>query len=183
MRGIAELDLAPARAMSGVRAAISLLGDDRMVRYVGQPIAAVAAKDRDTAVKAIAAIGVTSERLPSVIGLDAARKPDAPVVFEKSNRKKAGNVSEGTARRLRGTERPRPILGLLAAGKKGAGTGLPAHARRGNPLLVEEIFRTGTQQHACLEPHATVARFDGDRLTVHVSTQAVFHVMELLAKR
>jgi xanthine dehydrogenase YagR molybdenum-binding subunit len=28
-----------------------------------------------------------------------------------------------------------------------------------------------------------VARFDGDRLTVHVSTQAVFHVMELIAKR
>ena len=52
-----------------------------------------------------------------------------------------------------------------------------------NPLLVEETFRTGTQQHACLEPHAAVARFDGDRLTVHVSTQAVFHVMELIAKR
>src|SRR6478609_6328453 len=47
----------------------------------------------------------------------------------------------------------------------------------------EGTFRTGTQQHACLEPHAAVARFDGDRLTVHVSTQAVFHVMELIAKR
>ena len=43
---IAELDLAPARAIPGVSAAISLLGDDRIVRYVGQPIAAVAAKDR-----------------------------------------------------------------------------------------------------------------------------------------
>src|ERR1700736_4964961 len=52
-----------------------------------------------------------------------------------------------------------------------------------NPWLVEETFRTGTQSHACLEPHATVARFDGDRLTVHVSTQAVFHLMELIAKR
>ena len=28
-----------------------------------------------------------------------------------------------------------------------------------------------------------MARFDGDRLTVHVSTQAVFHLMELIAKR
>ena len=92
---IAELDLAPALAMAGVVAAVSLLGDDRMVRYVGEPIAAVAAKDRKTAIAAIAAIRITSERLPSVIGLDAARKPDAPVVFEKSSRKKAGNVSEG----------------------------------------------------------------------------------------
>ena len=90
---IVELDLAPARAISGVMAAISLLGDDRTVRYVGEPVAAVAAKDRKTAVAAIAAIRITSEPLPSVIGLDAARKPDAPVVFEKSNRKKAGNVS------------------------------------------------------------------------------------------
>src|SRR5882672_1830806 len=52
-----------------------------------------------------------------------------------------------------------------------------------NPWLVEEVFRTGTQSHACLEPHATVARFDGDRLTLHVSTQSVFHVMKLIAKR
>src|SRR5207253_2190737 len=34
-----------------------------------------------------------------------------------------------------------------------------------------------------LEPHAAVARFDGDELTVHVSTQAVFHLKELIAKR
>src|SRR3954462_688049 len=47
---ITELDLAPARAMAGVGAAISLLGDDRTVRFVGDPIAAVAAKDRKTAI-------------------------------------------------------------------------------------------------------------------------------------
>src|SRR5260370_15905238 len=94
---IGEIDLAPARAISGVGAVISLLGDDRMVRFVGQPIAAVAAKDRKTALAAIAAIKITSERLPSVIGLDAARKPGAAIVFDKSNRKKAGNASEGPA--------------------------------------------------------------------------------------
>src|SRR5258707_13292983 len=53
---ISELDLAPARAVPGVGAVISLLGDDRMGRYVGQPIAAVAAKDRKTAGAALAAI-------------------------------------------------------------------------------------------------------------------------------
>src|SRR5260370_1125148 len=55
--------------------------------------------------------------------------------------------------------------------------------KENNPLLVEGTFRTGTQSHACLEPHAAVARFDGDRLIVHVSTQIVFHLMELIAKR
>jgi xanthine dehydrogenase YagR molybdenum-binding subunit len=180
---IAELDLAPARAISGVSAAISLLGDDRTVRYVGQPIAAVAAKDRDTAVKAIAAIGITSERLPSVIGLDAARKPDAPIVFEKSNRKKAGNVSEGTAAPASWTGNVRGPSSAFSQRARKARNWVAGAREARNPLLVEETFRTGTQQHACLEPHATVARFDGDRLTVHVSTQAVFHLMELLAKR
>ena len=52
-----------------------------------------------------------------------------------------------------------------------------------NKLLVEATFRTATQQHACLEPHAAVARFDGDRLTLHASTQQVFHLKEQIAKR
>jgi xanthine dehydrogenase YagR molybdenum-binding subunit len=180
---IADLDLAPARAMPGVGAVISLLGDDRVVRFVGQPIAAVAASDRNTALAAIAAITFASERLPSVIGLDAARKSDAPVVFEKASRKKAGNVSEGAPApaawngNLRG-----PSSAFSNKAKKARGWVAEARAA-GNPLLVEETFRTGTQSHACLEPHATVARFEGDSLTVHVSTQSVFHVMELLAKR
>ncbi|QWG17431.1 molybdopterin-dependent oxidoreductase [Bradyrhizobium sediminis] len=180
---IAELDLAPARALAGVSAAVSLLGDDRIVRYVGAPIAAVAAKDRKTALAAIAAIRLTSEALPSVIGLDAARQSDAPVVFEKSARKKAGDVSEGA-----GGPAPwnRNIRGPSAAfsNKAGKARSWIAAAREDeNPLLVEATFRTGTQSHACLEPHAAVARFDGDSLTVHVSTQAVFHLMEMIAKR
>src|SRR4029434_8762877 len=60
---------------------------------------------------------------------------------------------------------------------------LSSHSAPNKPTRVWAAFRTGTQQHSCLEPHAAVARFDGDHLTVHVSTQAVFHLMELIAKR
>lgn len=180
---IAELDLAPARAIAGVGAVIALLGDDHIVRYVGDPIAAVAARDRNIALAAVAAITFRTEPLPSAIGLDEARKPDAPVVFERSARKKAGNVSEGGGS-------PAPWKGNIR-GPSAAFSKSPKKVRSwvggaretNNPLLVEGTFRTGTQQHACLEPHAAVARFDGDRLTVHVSTQSVFHLMELIAKR
>ncbi|MDI1267268.1 MAG: molybdopterin-dependent oxidoreductase [bacterium] len=180
---ISQLDLAAARAMPGVAAVISLLGDDNVVRFVGAPIAAVAAKDRKTALAALDAIKLNSEALPSAIGLSEARKPDAPVVFEKSARKKAGNVSEGGGS-------PAPWKGNIR-GPSAAFSKKPKKVRSWvdgaraakNPLLVEGTFRTGTQQHACLEPHAAVARFDGDRLTVHVSTQSVFHLMELIAKR
>jgi xanthine dehydrogenase YagR molybdenum-binding subunit len=180
---ITELDLAPARAIAGVSAAISLLGDDRMVRFVGDPIAAVAAKDRKTAMAAIDAIRVTSEALPSVIGLDAARKSDAPVVFEKSDRKKAANVSEGAGAPAPWNGNVRGPSAAFSNKAKKARNWIGAARDEKNPWLVEGIFRTGTQSHSSLEPHAAVARFDGDRLTVHVSTQWVFHVMELIAKR
>jgi xanthine dehydrogenase YagR molybdenum-binding subunit len=180
---IIAIDLAPARAIPGVSAAIALLGDDRIVRYVGDPIAAVAAKDRATALKALAAIRITSERLPSVIGLDAARAADAPALFDKSNRKKAGNVSEGTAAPAKWKQNVRgPSAAFSHKAKKARSWVAEARAQQ-NPWLVEGTFRTGTQSHACLEPHAAVARFDGDCLTVHVSTQAVFHLMELIVKR
>jgi xanthine dehydrogenase YagR molybdenum-binding subunit len=180
---IVELDLAPALAIPGVIAAISLLGDDRIVRYVGDPIAAVAATDGKTAIAAIAAIRIVSESLPSVLGLDAARQVDAPVVFEKSSRKKAGNVSEGAGSPAPWKGNVRGPSSAFSHKSKKARNWLDTARKAQNPLLVEGTFRTGTQQHACLEPHATVARFDGDRLTVHVSTQAVFHLMELIAKR
>jgi xanthine dehydrogenase YagR molybdenum-binding subunit len=179
---IDKLDLAPALALPGVTA-VSLLDDDRMVRYVGYPIAAVAAKDRKTALAAISAIKFSSVPLPSVIGLDAARKPDAPVVFEKASRKKAGNVSEGAGGPAAWNGNVRgPSAAFSLKPKKARGWIDGARAAH-DPLLVEETFRTATQQHTCLEPHAAVARFDGDRLTVHVSTQAVFHLKELIAKR
>ena len=180
---ITELDLAPARAIAGVSAAISLLGDDRIVRYIGDPIAAVAAKDRKTAMEAIAAIRVTSEALPSVIGLDAARRSDSPVVFEKSDRKKAGNVSEGAGGPAPWNGNVRGPSAAFSNRAKKARNWITAARDQQNPWLVEGIFRTGTQSHTSLEPHTTVARFDGDSLTVHASTQSVFHVMELIAKR
>jgi xanthine dehydrogenase YagR molybdenum-binding subunit len=180
---ITGLDLAPARALAGVAAAISLLADDGMVRFVGAPIAAVAAKDRRTALEAIAATKFDHQELPAVIGLDAARRDDAPVVFDKANRKRAGNVSEGGGgpAAWKGNVRG-PSAPFAQKGKHAKGWIAEARAAR-NPLLVEETFRVSTQQHASLEPHAAVARFDGDQLTVHISTQAVHEVMTKIAKR
>ncbi len=179
---IEALDFAEALAIPGVAAAISLLGEDRTVRYVGQQIAAVAAADRETALRACAAIKVQYRELPPVVGMDAARMPTAPEIFAGS-RKSAGNASEGMAmptpwrRNVRG---PSSAFSLKA---KKARNWIAAAREAGDPLLFEATFRTGAQQHCSLEPHAAVARFDGDRLTVHVSTQAVFELKKLIAKR
>ncbi len=180
---ITALDLAPARAVDGVTAAISLLPDDSMVRFVGAPIAAVAARDRAAALQAIAAIRLTAEAKPATIGLDAARQADAPVVFERADRKKAGNVSEGGGAPVGWNGNLRGPSAAFSSSAKTAKRLIDAARQAKNPLLVEATFRTPTQAHACLEPHAAVARFDGDELTVHISTQAVYEVSEELAKR
>ncbi|MGY3237014.1 MULTISPECIES: molybdopterin-dependent oxidoreductase [unclassified Bradyrhizobium] len=181
---ITGLDLAPARTIPGVAAVVPLLDDDNMIRFVGAPIAAVAARDRRTALKAIAAITFRPEPLPAVIGLEAARRDDAPVVFEKQDRKRAGNVSEGAGGapvswkgNVRGPSAP------FSQKARQARHWLDEARAQRNPLLVEETFRVSTQQHASLEPHAAVARFDGDQLTVHISTQAIHESMEKIAKR
>jgi xanthine dehydrogenase YagR molybdenum-binding subunit len=180
---ITGLDLAPARAIPGVAAVIPLLEEDNMVRFVGAPIAAVAARDRRTALQAIAAITFTPEQLPAVVGLDAARRDDAPIVFEKKDRKRAGNVSEGGGGPVSWKGNVRGPSALFSQKAKRAKGWLTEAREASNPLLVEETFRVSTQQHACLEPHAAVARFDGDQLIVHASTQAVREAMEKISKR
>jgi xanthine dehydrogenase YagR molybdenum-binding subunit len=180
---ITGLDVAPARAIPGVAAAISLLADDSIVRYVGAPIAAVAAKDRRTALAALTAIKFSNETLPAAIGLDAARRADAPVVFEKASRKYAGNVSEGGGSPASWNGNVRGPSAAFSQKGKRAKTWLAEARERRDPLLVESTFRAATQAHASLEPHAAVARFDGDHLTVHISTQAVYEVRAKLSKR
>ncbi|WP_076866457.1 molybdopterin-dependent oxidoreductase [Bradyrhizobium mercantei] len=179
---ITALDLAAARALAGVTA-VSLLGDDKIVRYVGEPIAAVAAPDRKSALAALVAIKLTSERLPAVVGLDAGRKDDAPVVFDKASRKRAGNVSEAAGGPAPWKQNIRGPTAVFSTRAKKARNWVDEARQANNALLVEATFRTATQQHACLEPHAAVARFDGDRLTLHASTQQVFHLKEQIAKR
>ena len=75
----------------------------------------------------------------------------------------------------------RPRLSRTRPRRRGAGS--PTRARREIRCWSKRHSAPARSQHTSLEPHAAVARFDGDRLTVHVSTQAVFHVMELIAKR
>src|SRR5216684_2684460 len=65
------------------------------VRYVGEPVAAVAALDLATAEEALGLIQVDYEELPAVVGIDAAVKKDAPLIHEE----KGSNI--GTHEKVR----------------------------------------------------------------------------------
>jgi CO/xanthine dehydrogenase Mo-binding subunit len=104
--GIVKLDTKKAEKMSGVRAVIThkdvplnvyghlsalgipadepLLAEDD-VRYQGQPIAAVAADDEETAMAAVEAIQLDLEERPALFDLRKAADPDAPVIHQWGN--------------------------------------------------------------------------------------------------
>jgi xanthine dehydrogenase YagR molybdenum-binding subunit len=179
---VLDINLDKARAQPGVGAAILLLNSDHMLRFVGQEIAAVAACDAHTARAALRNIEVSYELLPGVILAEAAQKRDAAVVF-RGLFKNAPNAGEGPRipcwwrGNLRGPTsafsiRRRRARRLISAARKGD-----------SPLLIEGIWRTQAQCHTAFEPHAAVARFDGEALTLHISTQAVGEVAAAVAKR
>ncbi|HLX26692.1 MAG TPA: xanthine dehydrogenase family protein molybdopterin-binding subunit [Candidatus Cybelea sp.] len=67
--------------------------------------------------------------------------------------------------------------------------GGPAASRRGDPQAafvaaparVEQTYRTPTEHHNPIETHATIAQWDGDRLTLHDSSQWAFGVQRRMA--
>ena len=72
---------------------------------------------------------------------------------------------------------------------KGRVAGKPADSVRGNPdaglsaaaVKVDETYRTPTEHHNPMEPHATTATWDGDKLTVYDATQYTYGVRHSLA--
>ena len=131
---------------------------------------------------ALAAIKVDYETLPSVVGPEAARKADAPILFPRGKGQKH-NAGEGAGAPASWSGNVRGPTSAFSRKKKSARRSIDKARADGDPLLFEGTFRTGIQQHACLEPHAAVARFDGDGLTVDVSTQAVAELKTKIAKR
>ena len=147
---ITAIDLAPAAAMKGVRAAVTIAKVGDKVRYVGDEIAAVAASTEDAARDAVRAIKVEYEVLPFLATVDQAMRPEAPAVFDNGNTKTSQTEEEGN----------------LQAGFSSA-----AH-------VVEQTYATQVQTHVSLETHGCVCEWEGDKLTAWVSTQAVHGTRE-----
>src|SRR5437588_3518725 len=49
-------------------------------------------------------------------------------------------------------------------------------------VKIDQVYTTPIQHHNPMEPHATIAQWDGDRLTVHDATQYISNVKRSLAK-
>jgi xanthine dehydrogenase YagR molybdenum-binding subunit len=179
---VLSIDVSEARAMDGVSAVVEMLDNERIVRYVGQEVAAVAAVDYRTAEAALSRIKVQYEVLPAAIGMEAARASDAPTVFagRKNNVPSSG---EGMMIPGRWQNNVRSSIVSLTARQAGKARARIAQARAANDrLLVAGRWCTNAQSHTTLEPHSSVADWKDEQLTVYASTQACHRLARQIAE-
>ena len=142
------------------------------VRYVGDPIAAVAAADTATARKAASALDVTYEERDAVFDPDAATAEDAPRIHdpaEVENTQPGADYDRNVEARVTGE------IGDVEAA-------FTAASEREDRTIVETTWETPHQSHCVPEPHTTIARRDeDDRYHLISSTQVPYHVRRQLA--
>ncbi len=150
---VASIDLSPALAVPGVLAAVKLA--QASVHYAGDQVAAVAAVDERTAEKALALIQVDYKILPFVVDWEKAKETGAPQVRDgKSNVEKMNDYARGDVAK-----------GFAEA-----------------DIVLERTYATGFEIHHPTETHASIATWEGDKLTVYDSTQAVHSTRDGLAR-
>jgi xanthine dehydrogenase YagR molybdenum-binding subunit len=144
-----------------------------VVRYAGQPVAAVAAATPEAAEEAARLVKVQYDALPFVVELDKARAADAPLVFpgaadaEGSAGGGGGPKDVPQTGNVHGPSLHR--IGEIEQGLKEA------------DVVVEGHYITQVQTHSALETHGVVADWKPDLLTVWASTQGTASVREELA--
>ena len=150
----------------------SIVATDK-VRYVGDPVAAVAAVDEATAEEALSLIEVEYEELPAVTTLEEALGPDAPLVHEASSTEgELHGYRYQVAEEFRGTN----ICYHFNFSRGDIGEGFKKAA-----YIFQDTFVFPRVQHYSMEPHTTVAAVDGGRITLWASTQDPFTLRQHLA--
>ena len=148
------------------------------IKYAGQPIAAVAAVDKQTADKAITLIRIEYEEKPFVVDLQQAMKPDAPTVFDAPVDQEGTAASEGPAKGLKLVGN---VRGPSTESFLGGPTGDIEKGLAAADLVVEGKFKTQVQTHSTLETHGCVVDWKPDLLTIYASTQSTKSVRKEFA--
>ncbi len=119
------------------------------VRFAGEPVAAVAAIDRHTAEEALRHITVEYEVLPFVLEPEEAMKPGAVQIWPD------GNLS------LDIKNEAKPITERRGNIEEGF---------RNSAMVFEDRYSTAFVHNAQMEPRASLAVWEGDKLTMYTPT-------------
>ena len=131
------------------------------VRFVGEPIAAVAACNRHVAEEALLLIAVDYEELPFVLDPEEALKPGAPQIWPEGN--------------LCLNNRNEPLPTGTKHGDVEAGF-------RDADRIFEDRYTTAFQHNAQMEPRSAVAAWEGDKLTVYTPTGGIANCRHDIAR-
>ena len=132
------------------------------VRYLGEPVAVVAAEDEETARRAVNLIEIDYEPLPAILSPEDGVAEDAAIIHEdlESYLKVFPAVCYGNV-----ASECELIEGDLEAGWAEA------------EVVVEGEFETAAQAHLAIEPCGALAEIDPDgRVTLWSANQSVFRV-------
>lgn len=150
---VIRVDLSRAFAHPGVKAVLDF--EKKTVRYAGEEVAAVAAVSAEVADEALNLINVTYETLSFSVVEEKSMLLGAMEIHPQ------GNVE---IRKSRQKEQGDFEVGLARSDK-----------------TIEATYRVPVQTHNSLEVHGSVARWEGENLTVWCSTQGVVGVRDDLA--
>jgi len=139
------------------------------VRFVGDPVAAVAAETPELAAEAAAQVHVEYEPLPPIFDVEEGFAEGAPLVHPD-----LGSYEV--------VPWIRPKAGTNVCNHLKIRKGDYAAALKGSWKVFENVFRVPQVQHVPMEPHVSVARVDlAGKVEVHSSAQSPFTVRHLLA--
>ena len=136
------------------------------VRCIGEPVAAVAAVDEDTAQAAIKLIEVDYEDLPAYFSPEEACKPGAIPIHEDFTSYRKSNFVVGS-----------PLPNVCEHFK--LRTGDVERGFQQAEMLLEERYTIPVIQHAAMEPHSAHAQVDPEsgRVTIWVANDAPFRAL------
>jgi len=144
-----------------------------VVRFAGQPVAAVAAVTPYAAEEAANLVKVQYDTMPFVVDQNKARETDSPQVFPGAA-DEAGSAGGG------GGPADVPQTGNIH-GPSIKKVGDIDQGLKDADIIVEGRYVTQVQTHSALETHGVVADWKPDMLTVWASTQGTASVREELA--
>ena len=138
------------------------------VRYLGEPVAAVAAVTPDIAREAAMKVKVEYEELPGVFDPEEALTPGAPLVHDDPNSYQFDWESERTGN----------LCYKLEFGEGDVERGFAESDR-----VIEGTYHTPVAHAGAIEPHSATAMTDpSGRITVWTTTQKPFGVRSYLAR-
>jgi len=161
------------------------------VRMVGDRVAAIVAKDKETAIKARDLIKVEYEVLKPVLTVEEAQAKDAPIIhnskisFGVGAPENLDEINKDCDPRDGIVHYPFPIHGNIkkniASEAKGA-IGDVEKAFKESDCVIERTYRTNQIQCTPLEHSVCFGKIDLGRLVLHTSTQVPFHVRRVVAR-